>query len=363
MYGETKLVLNTDYTLAYANNTKPGLATITITGKGDYTNTKEVTFTITAKKWNRLAGGSALTTMKQIVNEGWDTSEWAVIATSQGYQDALAASALAGLLNNAPVLLTPSNELSSVTKNLLVNKGVTKAIIVGGKSAISEDVEKAVQAANNITTTRIEGGTATTTAINVYKWGKDSANTGGTTWGKDAIVATLDSFQDALSIAPYAYSKHAPIFLTDKGTKDIRTGVVNAISGGGFTRTLIVGGTGAVSSAVEDKVRDAKRLAGGSAYTTSKEIANFALSEGGMVATDTGVACATTYQDALTGAALCGKNNSILLLADNNKSSSKYTTATSIIKAQKANLSKCYIFGGTSAVSDVVAAAINEASK
>ena len=364
-YGEIELDLNVDYTLTWENNVEPGTATITITGMGNYTNKKEVQFTITAKQaetsWNRLAGGSALTTMKQIVNEGWESSEWAVIATSQGYQDALAASALAGLLNNAPVLLTPSNELSNVTKNLLVNKGVKKAIIVGGTSAISEDVEKAVQAANNIETTRISGGTATTTAINVYKWGADASKTGDTTWGKDAIVATLDSFQDALSIAPYAYSKHAPIFLTDKGTKDIRLTVQGFINNGGFNRTIIVGGTGAVSETVDNKVISPKRLYGGSAYTTSKAIAQFALDEGGMTAANTGVACGTTYQDALTGAALCGKNNSILLLADDNKSSSKYTTATSIIKAQKDSLSKCYIFGGPSAVSEPVEAAIKEA--
>ena len=42
----TKLKLNTDYTLKYANNTKVGTATVTITGKGCYTGTKKVTFKI-----------------------------------------------------------------------------------------------------------------------------------------------------------------------------------------------------------------------------------------------------------------------------------------------------------------------------
>ncbi len=333
---------------------------------GNYTNKQEVTFSITAKpsqtSWNRLSGGSALTTMKAIVNEGWESSEWAIVATSQSYQDALSASALAGLLGNAPVLLTPSNELSGVTKNLLINKGVKKAVIVGGTSAISSDVEAAIKAANNIETTRISGGTATTTATAVYKWGKDSANTGGTTWGTDAIVATLDSYQDALSIAPYAYAKHAPIFLTDKGTKDIRGSVETFIKEGGFTQTLIIGGVSAVSKDVESKVVGANRLSGGTAYTTSKAVATFALANG-MTAKDTGVACGTGYQDALTGAALCGKNSSILLLADDNTKNSKYTTATSIITAQKDNLEKCYIFGGTAAVSETVAKAIEAACK
>ena len=40
------LVKDTDYTVAYANNTDAGTAQVTITGKGDYTGTKTVTFTI-----------------------------------------------------------------------------------------------------------------------------------------------------------------------------------------------------------------------------------------------------------------------------------------------------------------------------
>lgn len=45
-----KLVSGTDYTVTYKNNTKPGKATATITGKGDYTGTKTVTFNIAPKK-------------------------------------------------------------------------------------------------------------------------------------------------------------------------------------------------------------------------------------------------------------------------------------------------------------------------
>ncbi|MCD8045553.1 MAG: S8 family serine peptidase [Clostridiales bacterium] len=40
------LTEDSDYTLSYSNNTAPGTATITITGIGNYTGTKQVTFTI-----------------------------------------------------------------------------------------------------------------------------------------------------------------------------------------------------------------------------------------------------------------------------------------------------------------------------
>ena len=44
--GETVLVENTDYTLAYANNVNAGTATVTATGKGNYVGTKTAEFTI-----------------------------------------------------------------------------------------------------------------------------------------------------------------------------------------------------------------------------------------------------------------------------------------------------------------------------
>ncbi len=46
--GET-LVKDTDYTVAYANNTNEGTATVTVTGKGMYTGTAKGTFKITKK--------------------------------------------------------------------------------------------------------------------------------------------------------------------------------------------------------------------------------------------------------------------------------------------------------------------------
>ncbi len=44
--GETTLTLNTDYTVAYADNTAAGTATVTVTGTGDYSGEATATFTI-----------------------------------------------------------------------------------------------------------------------------------------------------------------------------------------------------------------------------------------------------------------------------------------------------------------------------
>ena len=51
------LVLNTDYSVSYSNNTDAGTAIVTVTGKGNYTGTKSVNFTIN-KKANTLTVSS-----------------------------------------------------------------------------------------------------------------------------------------------------------------------------------------------------------------------------------------------------------------------------------------------------------------
>ena len=48
-YNGNKLVVDTDFTISYKDNVKAGEATATITGKGNYTGSKEIKFTITSK--------------------------------------------------------------------------------------------------------------------------------------------------------------------------------------------------------------------------------------------------------------------------------------------------------------------------
>ena len=53
-YGTVTLKKNTDYTLAYKDNKKAGTATVTVTGKGNYTGSKAVKFKIAAVKMAKL---------------------------------------------------------------------------------------------------------------------------------------------------------------------------------------------------------------------------------------------------------------------------------------------------------------------
>ena len=80
--GTKKLVLNTDYTVAYANNTKVGTATVTITGKGNYSGTLKKTFTIKL----------GTTTAKVTAGTKKATISWSKVTGASGYQIYMATS-------------------------------------------------------------------------------------------------------------------------------------------------------------------------------------------------------------------------------------------------------------------------------
>lgn len=66
--GDKKLVNGTDYTLSYEDNKNPGQATITVTGKGDYSGTQELTFNIVPKKvkvTSKKSGSQAVLSWKK----------------------------------------------------------------------------------------------------------------------------------------------------------------------------------------------------------------------------------------------------------------------------------------------------------
>ena len=305
----------------------------------------EALSTQASPKWTRLYGSTALDTMREISKTGWSTSDVAVVATMSGFWDALAASSLAGAYQ-APILLTDGKSLSLQTSEELDRLKATTVFIVGGPKAVSDKV-KGQLTAKGLTVTRLSGPTAVETATEVADYVKTLGKT-----GKRCIIATIDSYHDALAIAPYAYAYGAPIFLTNPGGKSLSSGVLSTIKSGGYTQATIVGGTAAVSSGVEGQLNKAgvtsvNRLGGAQAYETACLIAKWEKNQG-MKADKMGIACGTGYWDALAGAALCGKNKSVILLADN----SNYRSAVVTINGWRSQMSTGYVFGGSSAVQD-----------
>ncbi len=190
---------------------------------------------------------------------------------------------------------------------------------------------------------RLKGNNSASTSAMMALEGKGQ-------WDGTAIIATNKTFKDALSAAPVSYAKHWPILLADDGvsiSNDVKIALIECE----ITKVIIVGGTSAVTTKVEEQLNEIgiedeniERWEGKTGTLTSAEIARKAIGLG-MSPNNIGVATSQGFPDALAGAALCGKNNAVLILADD-----KDTANRTFPSAYQSAIKRMYVFGGRYAV-------------
>ena len=324
----------------------------TSSNSGASTNTEVKT---APTQWKRLSGDMALDTMQAIVREAFsETGGTVVVATFNGYWDALAAAGLAGLCG-APVLMTDESALSNQTLSELKRLAPSRVFVCGGPAAVSDGACAQIAAACGVEPQRIYGDNAVATAAQINLSSPDATNGD---WSGEAFLCTSNGYWDALAAAPVAYALHMPIFLTEPdGT--LAASTLAAIRDCGITKVHIAGGTAAVMPSVDGMLGNllGERFAGATAVETSELVANFGLSRG-MSANQLGVATTNGYWDALAGAALCGKKGSVLVLVNDENSSS----IDGFVAANAKSELTAYVFGGPAAVSDEVLAKLEGAT-
>lgn len=291
---------------------------------------------------NRVAGDTAMETMSKVIDESFKKARTVVLASKDGYWDALSASALAGALK-APVLLSGRDTLPQETIDQLQRLGTKRAYLVGGRSVMSNAVLDQLRALG-ISTVTVAGQQAQDTANMVARKLPSS---------DVCFIATSWGYQDALSASSFAYAKKAPIFLAnDAGMLDRST--LACIRSKNFKRVVLIGGESVLTPELVQQlnqagVKNVQRIAGDTAYDTSALFAQWALNHG-MKANNMAIATGYGYEDALVGAALCGKKGSVMVLADD----SNTTAVDLIVDAQKNKISNYYILGGQSVVGERV---------
>lgn len=202
-----------------------------------------------AKLGKRLSGTNRYETGSKIVREGWTSSDYAIIASGEGFADALCAAPLAKKYN-APILLTGKFHLDLNTENELKRLNVKNVFIVGGTGVVSENIKDKLTNMN-IKTTRIYGQNRFETSVQVAKNLDDS---------NGVVITNGFGFADALSIAPVAAQKEMPILLTDK--KDLPQEVKVFLKNKAYSISYIVGGSGVVSNKIASNLKNNIRLEG-----------------------------------------------------------------------------------------------------
>ncbi|RXI37684.1 hypothetical protein DP129_12875 [Clostridium tetani] len=285
----------------------------------------------------RLSGANRYETSASISEHGWKSSDYAIIASGEGFADALCAAPLAKKYD-APILLTESKTLSKKTQEALGKIKAKNVIIVGGAGSVSKNAEEQINKLN-IKTKRIYGKDRFTTSVEVAKEIGTS---------KGVVVTNGLGFADALSMAPIAANKQMPILLTEK--ENLPLEVKEFIGKSSYEKSYVIGGEGVVSSTVEKGLKNPKRLFGNSRYDTNAEILKEFFNTANLE--NIYLAAGSNYPDALSGSALASKTSSPIVLVSNKIE----TSVMSFIKDCK--FKNVIILGGSAVVSDDVAKSI-----
>jgi SpoIID/LytB domain protein len=245
----------------------------------------------------RLGGKDRFEVAVNVSKQGWDQSNTVILANYLAFADALSATPLA-YQENAPVLLTHPDKLTSTTEAELKRLNAKNVIVVGGPPSVSGDVTKRIEQLG-ISWERIGGHDRYEVAYNVSKR-LDSTDT--------AVVAYGLVFSDALSIAPYAAKHGYPILLTKTNVLPPET--VKALNENNIKKTVVSGGEPSVGREVYNKLPAPTRLDGKDRYEVAANIANNL----GLSKEKAFLATGLTFADALTGSVLAAKNNAPVLL-------------------------------------------------
>ena len=249
-----------------------------------------------------------------------------VLTSGANYPDALSAQFLANQLSTTTgkpvgILTTDPNALPAFTQQQLLQHsssfvGIDTVYIVGGTAAVSQNVQNAVSALHvggnssnsTINVVRVSGADryATNAAVDLYS---------GVTSPGLAYVAVGSNFADALAIGPVVYKTGAPLVLTDGAS--LTPSAASTLQNMGVSNVIIVGGTAAVSTAVETAITNLGitvkyRIAGADRTSTAADVATYETT----ASTSTALSASGSYS-ALAGLGTFNVTNVYLGRGDN----------------------------------------------
>ena len=159
----------------------------------------------------RIKGSTRYETATNIAEKVNSKPTEVFIVYSQKFPDALAISSIAAQ-KKAPILyVDKTGTIDSYTKAYLTKhkSTITKAYVIGGKGAVSDDVKSQVDKTLGITSVRIKGSTRYETCLAVLKYSAFKSYVSG----QAVCVTTGEKFPDALAGGILAAKTKAPVLL------------------------------------------------------------------------------------------------------------------------------------------------------
>ncbi|HYD08884.1 MAG TPA: cell wall-binding repeat-containing protein [Acidimicrobiales bacterium] len=268
----------------------------------------------------------------------------AYVATGTSFADALAGGPAADQ-SDGTVLLVTRDAVPSATRAELVRLDPDEIVILGGTGAVSDTVANALE--DIAPTRRVSGDNRYATAAAI------SADTFAPLSGGTVYVATGESFPDALAGASAGALNDAPVLLVTKD--DVPSETQAEIQRLAARQIVILGGTNAVSPAVEQELRSGllappsvTRIAGADRYATSVELSKALFPNGADVAH---LATGRNFPDALAGGPVAAAGGGPLVLTPGTCLPSSVRTELS-----RLGVSRSTLLGGSGAISGALGA-------
>ena len=299
----------------------PGTPTPSVPG----TTTPE-TSAQTPKATTRVAGADRINTAVEVSKKYYKSADTVIIANYEKFADSLSASALSKALK-APILLVQKDQLDSVVAQEIKRLGAKNVIVIGGEQSIDKTKDSLSQ--YNVQT--IAGSDRYETSAKIAQ---EIIKRTGTT---QAVIASGETFADALTVAPLANKNNMPILLVQpnnipKATQEVLKQIKNAI---------IVGGEKTISNQVANKLPNPTRIAGANRYETAKKIYEYGFKDRKEV----NIANGTNFADSL----VIGSIDCPILLAESNEVPESTKQAIKDSKFEKVN-----VFGGENSIGESV---------
>ena len=290
----------------------------------------------------RLSGSNRYATAVDISKNTFESANTVVIASGEDYADALAGVPYAKSIG-APILLTTKNKLPAETLAEIKGIGAKKAVILGGKGAVSDSVKKELEKAG-LKTERISGSSRYATAANIAEKTNSAPD--------EVFFVVGTSYADALSISSVAAIKNAPVIYINKDgdiNADTAKYLAKLKAKNCVYNTYFIGGKGAISDEIMKKVCDLlgannNRISGKNRYETCVEINHWFrdLFAKGTACLATG----TNFPDALAGGVFAANKYAPLILTSPTVTEPQHKYFTTY------QAKSVYVFGGEGAVSE-----------
>ncbi|SDK52605.1 Putative cell wall-binding protein [Cryobacterium psychrotolerans] len=272
--------------------------------------------------------------------------EVAYIASGRNFPDALSGAPVAAG-KAAPILLVEAGSIPSSIATELARLKPGRIVVLGGSGSVSSAVATKLTSYTAGTVTRLWGADRFSASAAISR-----ANFAV---GRPVVyIASGRNFPDALSGAPVAAGKGAPILLVEPGS--IPSSIAKELARLKPGKIVVLGGPGSVSGAVATTLKKytagtVTRLYGPDRFSASAAISRANFAPGGTVVY---IANGRNFPDALSGAPVAAGKRAPILLVE--AGSIPASIATELDRLNPASI---VVLGGPGSVSNAVAARLS----